>query len=235
MQAKEWRTKLGEIAREWVRSPEVQSFRSVKFTPERAKLFLTQLNHYVHNRRNCWSNVMANSPVIEVKQRILDHEYEEVVQDEYSDAGHLELVYREAKELGLSKESLLSAPPLPITLATTNGWLWIAAHRQWQAALAASSGMELENDSRLLSDLGEGTASHLLKVWQRDLGFKPEQMPNMVAHSKADEKHSEMFLEIFERHVPPHMEQLVLSTAKESFAIYGVYYAGLAVAMNELS
>jgi pyrroloquinoline quinone (PQQ) biosynthesis protein C len=235
MNAKEWRAKMGEIAREWVQSPEIQSFRAVKFTPAKAKLYLTQLNHYVRNRRHCWSNVMANSPIIEVKQRILDHEYEEMVQDEYSDAGHLDLVYREAKEVGLSQEQLLSAPALPITQACTNGWLWIAAHRPWQASLAASSAMELENDSRLLHDLGEGTASHMLKVWSRDLGFKPEQMPNMAAHSKADEKHSEMFLEIFERHVPPHMQQLVLDTAKESFAIYGAYYAGLAAAMNELS
>lgn len=234
MQAKEWRKRLGEIAREWIQTPELQRFFSVRFTPERAKLYVKQMSLYIHNRRECWSHVMANSPVIEVKQRILEHEYEEMVKDEYSEAGHLDLVFREAKELGLSREEVLAAEPLPVTVACTNAWLWIAYHRLWQASLAATSSQEFENDNRLLADLGGGKSARLVKTWERDLGFRPEQMPNLVAHSKADEKHSEMFLEIFERYVPAYMEDTVLRTAKESHDIYQIFYGGLATALERL-
>lgn len=235
MQPQEWRKKTGDIARNWIQTPELQSFFAVKFTQEKAKLYLSQLSHYVHNRRNCWSYVMANCPVIDIKKRILGHEYEEMVKDEYSDAGHLDLLFRQAKVLGLSQQDVVGAPPLPITMAATNAWLWIAGHRPWQASLAASTSMELENDNRLLDDLGGGKSARLLKAWQRDLGFRPEQMPTFVAHSKADEKHSDMFLEVLESHVPGHMEDMVLDTVKESFDIYRAFLGGLAKAMEQRS
>jgi pyrroloquinoline quinone (PQQ) biosynthesis protein C len=235
MKPQEWRKKTGDIARNWIQSQDLKNFFSVKFTRERAKMYISQLSHYVHNRRNCWSYVMAGCPEIDVKQRILGHEFEEMVKDEYSDHGHLDLIFRQAKALGLSQDEVLSAPRLPITMAATNGWLWIAAHRPWQAALAASTSMELENDNRLLDDLGGGKSKRLLGMWQRDLGLRHEQMPGFVAHSKADEKHSDMFLDVLEAHVPAHMEDLVLKTVKESFDIYAAYLGGLAKAMERLN
>jgi len=63
----------------------------------------------------------------------------------------------------------------------------------------------------------------------------PEQMPNFVAHSKADEKHSEMFLDILERYVPPEGEEGVLKTAKESMEIHRAYFGGMAMAMAQKS
>jgi len=207
----------------------------VTVTRERARLYLLQLGLYVRQRRNYWPQVAANCPEMIVKQRILSHEYEELVEDDYSPVGHLDLIFRQGREVGLSEEEVIDAQPLPTTQAAIYAWWWIARNRPWQEALSASTIAEWTNDDRLLGDIGGGNCTRLSKSWARDLGFKPEQMPNFVAHSKADEKHSDMFLDILERYVPPGGEQGVLKTAKESMEIHRAYFGGMAMAMARLS
>ena len=235
MQAKEWRQKLGDLVKELFLSQEMEQFYSVKITPERAKLYILQLGIYIRQRRNYWPQVAANCPEMDVKQRILAHEYEELVEDEHSSVGHLDLVLRQGREVGLSQREILDAEPLPTTKATVYSFFWIARHRPWQEALAASTIAEWTNDDRLLGDVGGGNCTRLAKIWARDLGFRPEQMPNFVAHSKADEKHSDMFLDVLERYVSPGNEQAVLRTAKESMDLHRAYFGGMAAAMTRIS
>ncbi len=235
MQTTKWREKLGDLVRELFLSPEMDHFYSLKITPERARLYILQLGIYIRQRRNYWPQVAANCPEFDVKQKILNHEYEELVEDEYSSAGHLDLVIRQGRQVGLSQEEVLKAEPLPTTQAAIYGWWWIARHRPWQEALAASTIAEWTNDDRLLGNLGGGNCTRLARNWSRDLGFRPEQMPNFVAHSKADEKHSDMFLEVLERYVPPGAEEGVLKTARESMDLHRAYFGGMAMAMERLS
>ena len=235
MKADQWRQKLGELVRELFRSPEMAQFYGTKVTLARARLYLVQLGIYVRQRRNYWPQVAANCPELEVKQRILSHEYEELVEDEHSGSGHVDLVVRQAREVDLSGEELLNAEPLPTTKACIYGWWWIARHRPWQEAIAASTIAEWTNDDRLLGDLGGGNCTRLARIWAKDLGFRPEQMPNFVAHSIADVKHSDMFLDVLEKHVAPGAEQGVIATAKESMDIHRAYFGGMAMAMSQLS
>ena len=234
MQVRQWTEQLGELVRGLFLSPEMEQFYSTKVTPERARLYLSQLGIYVRQRRNYWPQVAANCPEFDVKQRILAHEYEELVEDEHSAVGHLDLVVRQGREVGLGEQELLNAEPLPTTKAAIYGWWWIARHRPWQEALAASTIAEWTNDDRLLGDLGGGNCTRLAKSWARDLGFRPEQMPNFIAHSKADVKHSDMFLDVMEKYVSPGNEQGVLATAKESMDIHRAYFGGMAAAMTRM-
>ena len=235
MQAKQWRRKLGDLVRELFLSPEMEQFYSLKVTPERARLYISQLGIYIRQRRNYWPQLAANCPELDVKQRIYTHEHEELVEDEHSPVGHLDLVLRQGRELGLTQEDVLNAVPLPTTKAAVYGWWWIARHRPWQEALAASTIAEWSNDDRLLGDIGAGNCTRLRKIWARDLGFRPEQMPNFVAHSKADEKHADMFLDVLERYVSAENERAVLTTAKESTDIHRAYFGGMAMAMGRMS
>ena len=126
MQPQEWRQKLGDCVRDLFLSPEMQHFYSIEMTIERARIYLLQLGIYVRQRRNFWPQVAANCPEFEVKQRIMEHEHEELVEDEHSKAGHLDLIFRQGKELGLSVEQVLEARALPTTKAAIYGWFWIA-------------------------------------------------------------------------------------------------------------
>lgn len=235
MNPKEWRKELGGIVREFFLSPEMAQFYGTKVTLERARLYLSQLGIYVRQRRHYWPQVAANCPEFVVKQRILSHEYEELVEDEYSSAGHLDLIFRQGREVGLSEREVLDAEPLPTTRAAIYGWWWIARTRPWQEALAASTIAEWTNDDRLLGDIGGGNCGRLYESWSRDLDFTDEQMPNFTAHRAADEKHSEMFLDIFERFVPAGAEESLLKTARESMDIHRAYFGGMAAAMARLS
>jgi pyrroloquinoline quinone (PQQ) biosynthesis protein C len=234
MKAQEWRQELGKFVRELFLSPEMEQFYGLKVTPERARLYLCQLCHYVRQRRNYWPQVAANCPEMEVKRRIMAHEYEELVEDDYSSLGHLDLVFRQGKELNLTPEEILNAPAIPSTKAAIYGWWWIARHRPWQEALSASTIAEWINDDRLLGDIGGGNCSRLTNNWARDLGFKSEQMPNFTAHSKADEKHSDMFLDVLERHVSHGSEEAVLNAASESMEIHRAFFGGMAATMARL-
>jgi pyrroloquinoline quinone (PQQ) biosynthesis protein C len=233
MKPQEWRQELGECVRYLFRSPEMEQFYSIKMTTERARIYLLQLSLYVRQRRNFWPQVAANCPEFDVKQRIMSHEYEELVEDEHSKHGHLDLIFRQGKEVGLSVEDVVNAQPLPTTTAATYAWFWIARNRPWQEAIAASTIAEWTNDDRLLGDLGGGNCTRLYKIWKRDLNFSDAQMPNFTAHSKADVKHSDMFIDVLEKYVAPGREQDVLNTAKESMDIHRAYFGGMAQAMSK--
>ena len=85
MQVGEWRKAIGEMVRDHMRSPELEHYFSVKMNKPRAQLMITQLGLYIRHRRDCWAHVSANCPVMGVKQAILQHEYGEVIKDQFSD------------------------------------------------------------------------------------------------------------------------------------------------------
>ena len=82
MKPQEWRAKLGECVRDLFQSPEMAHFYSIPMTRKRGQIYLLQLSLYVRQRRNFWPQVAANCPEFDVKQRILEHEHEELVEDE---------------------------------------------------------------------------------------------------------------------------------------------------------
>jgi pyrroloquinoline quinone (PQQ) biosynthesis protein C len=235
MKPQEWRQALGECVRDLFRSPEMLQFYSTPVTLKRAQIYLLQLGCYVRQRRNFWPQVAANCPEFEVKARIMEHEHEELVEDEFSKAGLLDLIFRQGKELGLSVDEILNVEPLPTTKAAIYGWFWIARHRPWQEAIAASTIAEWTNDDRLLGDLGGGNCTQLYRSWKRDLNFADAQMPNFTAHSKADVKHSDMFIDVLEKYVEPGREKDVLHTAKESMDLHRAYFGGMANAMLKVN
>jgi pyrroloquinoline quinone (PQQ) biosynthesis protein C len=218
MKPQEWRQKLGECVRDLFRSPEMEHFYSIPMTVNRGQIYLLQLSLYVRQRRNFWPQVAANCPEFE-----------------HSKHGHLDLIFRQGKELGLSVDDVLKAEPLPTTKAAIYGWFWLARNRPWQEAIAASTIAEWTNDDRLLGDLGGGNCTRLYKIWKRDLDFSDAQMPNFTAHSKADVKHSDMFIDVLEKYVAPGREEDVLNTAKESMDLHRAYFGGMAHAMSQAS
>ena len=109
MKPQEWRQKLGVCVRDLLLSSELLHYSSNEMTRERAQIYLLQLGIYVRQRRNFWPQVAANCPEFEVKQRIMEHEHEELVEDEHSKAGHLDLIFRQGRELGLSVDAVYAA------------------------------------------------------------------------------------------------------------------------------
>ena len=91
-----------------MRSPELDYYFKVKITKPGAQVLITQLGLFIHHRRDCWSHVSGNCPHMSVKQKILQHEYGEVIKDNYTEHGHMELIVRQGKALGLTPEQVMN-------------------------------------------------------------------------------------------------------------------------------
>jgi pyrroloquinoline quinone (PQQ) biosynthesis protein C len=234
MRENEWRERFGAMVRDYIRSPELDRYFSVKMTQARAAVMVMQQSLFVRHRRECWSNVSANCPVMAVKQRILEHEYEEIIRDDYSDYGHLYLIIRQGKSVGLEAEEILNAEPLPTTRAVLYAWSWMTREKSWVEGLAAMTITEWCNDDRLLGDLGGGQSTRMAKKWMDEMGFTWKEMPNLQAHSQADEKHSDMFLPFLKEFATGEKERLAFQAAKDSLALNAMFRKGIALAQEKL-
>jgi pyrroloquinoline quinone (PQQ) biosynthesis protein C len=231
MNETQWRQELAKVVRAGLLSPEFERFFAVRLNPERAKISLTQLGLFIRHRRDCWAWLSGNCPEMSVKKKILSHEYDEMVQDQYSQFGHLELVVRQGKSLGMSADEVLKAKPLPITRATLYSWGWITRERPWLEALGALMATEWGNDDRLFTDLGGGVSRREAVRWMEDLGMKWKEIPNLAAHAEADEEHGDMFLPVLAEFGSGH-EEKILDAARESMELYGLFRYGVPLAME---
>jgi pyrroloquinoline quinone (PQQ) biosynthesis protein C len=234
MTEKQWKECLGEFVRDYIRSPEMDRYFSVRMTKPRAAVMVTQQSHFVRHRRDCWANVSSNCPVVAVKRKILEHEYEEIIKDDFSEYGHLHLIIRQGQSVGLTAEEILNSQPLPTTMATLYAWGWMTRARPWIEGLAAMTITEWSNDDRLLGDLGGGQSTRMAKKWMEELGFTWKEIPNLRAHSQADERHSDMFLRFLAEHATGGKEAAVIQAAKESLQLNAMFREGIARAQEKL-
>ena len=235
MKQADWRRELGEVVRQAMRSPELDHYFRVKITKPGAQVLITQLGLFIRHRRDCWAYVSGNCPHMSVKQKILQHEYGEVIKDNYAEHGHLELIVRQGKALGLTPDQVLNVEPLPSTMATLYAWGWMTREKSWLEGMTSLTVTEWANDDRLLHDVGGGLSSRMAKRWMDDLGFGWEQMPNFKVHSQADEEHSDMFLEDLERFATGDKEALVFQAARESMELLKMFRFGIANEMEKLA
>lgn len=229
-----WRRAIGEMVRVHMNTPECTRYFSIKATKPRAQLLLKELSLFTRHRRDCWAYVSGNCPVFAIKQKILEHEYGEVIRDKHSDHGHLNLIIRQGTAIGLTAEDILNAKPIPSTLATLYAWGWMTKEKSWIEALPALTVTEWTNDDRLLADLGGGQSTRLAKRWMEDLGLEWKDLPNFQAHREADEEHSDMFLPFLAEFATGEREQLALQGVQESLHLFTVYRGGVADAMERL-
>jgi pyrroloquinoline quinone (PQQ) biosynthesis protein C len=169
-----------------------------------------------------------------VKQAILQHEYGEVIKDQFSDYGHLHLIIKQAEKLGLTPQEVINTKPTVTTKATLYAWAWLTHAKSWIEGLSALTVTEWTNDDRLLNDLGGGHSTRMGKRWTEDMGIPWRDMPNFVVHSQADEEHSDMFLPFLEKYATGEKEQIALDAVKESLDLFGLYREGVARAMEKI-
>jgi len=234
MQVPEWRNVIGEMVRDHMRSPQLEYYFSVKMNQRRAQIMISQLGLYIRHRRDCWSHVSGNCPVMAIKQKILEHEYGEVIKDQYSQYGHLQLIVKQAQKIGMTPAEVLGTKPLPTTRATLYAWDWATREKSWVEGLSSLTVTEWTNDDRLLKDLGGGHSTRMGKRWMEDMGLQWKDMPNFDVHRQADEEHSDMFLRFLTEYARKEKEHMALDAVKESLNLFALYREGVAKAMEQI-
>ncbi|MCY4439565.1 MAG: iron-containing redox enzyme family protein [Deltaproteobacteria bacterium] len=229
-----WRKAIGDMVRDHMASDTLTRYYSIRQTPLRAQVVIRELAHFVRHRRDCWAYVSGNCPEWSVKQKILQHEYGEVIKDEYSEHGHISLILKQGRSVGLGVDDILQAEPIPTTRATLYGWAWITREKPWLEGLAALTVTEWCNDDRLLMDQGGGNSTRMARRWIEDMGIKMKDMPNFEVHSQADEEHSDMFLPDLSSLATGALQERALQAVKESLELLTIYRAGIADAMERI-
>ena len=229
--AQEWEQAIGAGVRATMASPEMERYFNVKMTPGRARVALLQLSLFVSCRRDCWANLIANCDATQIRRRLMEHEYDELVQDEYSSKGHYDLIVRQGELIRLAAGDFEQAKPLRTSMATFYGWKWISRESPWQDGLVAMMATEWVNDDRRLMEQGGGLSRRDGLRWIRDFGYKWGEMPNFAAHAVADEKHGDLFTPSLPRYVADPTS--ALKAADDALELFKLYHLGVAEEMEK--
>jgi hypothetical protein len=101
----ELENKLAELANAQFESAEYKRIFGMKWTRERARIYMVQRSYFVLNRRDCWAYLQGSVP-FDVKQVIWDHEKEELMgDDERGVENHYALGMREAPWSAFRRET----------------------------------------------------------------------------------------------------------------------------------
>ena len=227
----DWERIIGARVCATMVSAELTRYFAVTMTPARARIALLQLSLFVSCRRDCWANLIANCNAPLMRRRLMEHEYDEVVEDEFSAKGHYDLLIRQGALIGLSADDFAGARALRTSMATFYGWKWITRQGAWQDGLIAMMATEWVNDDRRLMDQGGGLSRRDGLRWMRDFGYKWEEMPNFAAHAVADEKHSDLFVPLLGRFVVNR--DSALQAADDALELFKLYHLGVTEAMEK--
>src|ERR1041384_1622399 len=85
-----------------------------RLTKKGARVLIEQWASLTRHSRQCWAYVVGNCSIIEVRKFIVtENLYEEEAQEGHS---HFEILVRMGEALGLTRDQILDAKPLPTTV-----------------------------------------------------------------------------------------------------------------------
>ena len=227
---RQWEEAIAQRVHATIAAAEMDRYFNVKMTSSRARIALLQLSLFVSCRRDCWANLIANCDAPEIRRRLMEHEYDELVEDEYSAKGHYDLLVRQGALIGLTGDDFAKVQPLRTSMATFYGWKWIAREGAWQDGLIAMMATEWVNDDRRLMDQGGGLSRRDGLRWIRDFGYEWEEMPNFATHAVADEKHGDLFVPLLSKYVRD--QKSALKAADDALELFKLYHFGVAEQME---
>ena len=123
---------------EWVKSSKDN------LTKDAARVLIEQWSSFTRHSRQCWAYVVGNCPHVEVRKFVVtENLYEEEAQEGHS---HFEILARMGMALGLTRDQIVNATPLPTTVVSMRCWEALTKNRTWYEGLAAKSVLERTNN-----------------------------------------------------------------------------------------
>lgn len=199
---------------EWV------SFSKDRLTKQAARVLIEQWSSFTRHSRQCWAHVVGNCPIVEVRKFIVtENLYEEEAQEGHS---HFEILVRMGMALGLTREQVESAKPLPTTIVALRAWEALTKNRTWYEGLAAKSVLERTNNAKC------GNFSHYqAERWMRQLKLSREDTEFWWMHDSVDQIHGDGSLNLLEKYLRTEDERkAALRAADESMMAWQIYFDG---------
>src|SRR3954465_3484284 len=109
-----------------------------------ARMLIQQWGVFTRHSRRCWAHVVGNCPQLEIRKFVVkENLYEEEALEGHS---HFELLVRMGIAVGLSRDQIEQAKPLPTTVVALHAWETLTKNRTWHEGLAAKAVLERTND-----------------------------------------------------------------------------------------
>ncbi len=200
---------------EWV------TFSKNRLTREAAQVLIEQWSNFTRHSRQCWAHVVGNCPIVEVRKFIVaENLYEEEAQEGHS---HFEILARMGMAVGLTRDTMENAMPLPTTVVAMRVWEALTKNRSWYEGLAAKLVLERTNHPNC------GNFSHQqAERWMRQLKLTREDTEFWWMHDSVDKIHGDGSLQLLEKYLKTEDEkEAALQAAEESMMAWKVYFDGL--------
>ena len=135
-----------------------------------------------------------------MKQKILGHEYEEVIRDQHSGAWPLGFDYSPGKCIGLGADDILNTKPIPSTTATLYCLGLDVQKKHWLEGLAAMSMTEWNQGRPSTGRFGRWPrAIAWASAWVEHLGITLGRSAEVESAPRSPTRgHVDMFLPVWE-------------------------------------
>ncbi len=124
--------------------------------------------------------------------------------------------------LGLTREQIEFAKPLPSTVVALRAWETLTKNRTWYEGLAAKSVLERTNSPHC-----GNFSHHQAERWMRQLGLSKEDTEFWWMHDSVDQVHGDGSLALLEKYLKTDEEkQAAQRAAEESMMVWQIYFDG---------
>ena len=191
-----------------------------RLTKEAARVLIEQWSSFTRHSRQCWAHVVGNCPITEVRKFIVtENLYEEEAQEGHS---HFEILARMGMALGLTRDGIVNAKPLPTTIVAMHAWEALTKNRTWYEGLAGKSVLERTNNPNC-----GNFSHHQAQHWMRQLGLTKADTEFWWMHDSVDQIHGDGSLKLLEKYLTSDAEKkAALRAAEESMMAWQVYFDG---------
>ncbi len=192
-----------------------------RLTAEGAQVLVKQWGIFTRHSRRCWAYVVGNCPHVEVRRFIVtENLYEEEALEGHS---HFEMLLDMGGAVGLKRETVESAKPLPATLVALHAWEALTKNRTWYEGAAAKAILEMVNNPYTTFSGDQG------RWWMRRLNISQDDVKFWFLHSSVDQVHGGGLVALMdEKYLETQGErEAAITAAQESMMVWGVYFDGM--------
>lgn len=190
-------------------------------TIDAARVLVQQWGIFTRHSRRCWAYVVGNCPHVEIRKFIVtENLYEEEALEGHS---HFDLILRMGRGLGLSREEIESAKPLPTTVVALHAWETLTKNRSWHEGVAAKAVLEMTNNPQC------GNFSALeAERWMRQLKLTRDEAEFWLLHDSVDQVHGDGSINLLEKYLRTETERdASIRVAEESMMAWKIYLDGI--------
>lgn len=196
-----------------------------ELTQEGGRVFIRQFSHFTRSFPRWLAAVTANCPAHDVRKFLAGNIYEEEVGTS-GEGSHYDLLVRQGEGLGLKREEIDGASPLPSTLLAINAIDGICRNRSWLEGLAATAGLECVNHPEVRREGGVIIINDL-RAWQH-LGLSDRQLRSRTVHMEGDKEHADAALKILAEHArTDESQEAVIAAAHAAILAFRILMDGI--------